>query len=41
LWVGGLSREFFTLLSATVTPAYIDEAGYFTHNTLALQVNLL
>ena len=37
---GGLSREFFTLLSRDMARTYLEVTGVFRHDGLALQVSL-
>ena len=35
---GGLTREFFTLLSKGMSEIYLERTGVFRHNSIALQV---
>ena len=35
---GGLTREFFKLISSSITSKYMDSTGCFMHNAVAYQV---
>ena len=38
---GGLTREFFRLVGYHISIKYLEPTGYFKHNSLAYQVNII